>query len=269
MKFDMHCHTKEGSVDAKVPVREYIRLLKEQGFDGMLISDHDSYDGYRYWRMHRQEHSMRDFVVLRGVEYDTVDGGHFLVILPSGIGLKILEIKGMPVQLLIHLVHHYGGILGPAHPCGERYLSLFSTRKYAKNHDIALQMDFLEGFNSCENAESNQRAAEIAEQYGLPVFGGSDSHRADCIGTGFTEFDGTIRREDDLIAYIRQGKTTVAGGTHYLGTTKDRLGIFNQILVQSFWFYNKLGALIAGRKRKAALENARRKSQSYRSLRKR
>ncbi len=26
MKIDMHCHTKEGSIDGKVPIEEYIRM---------------------------------------------------------------------------------------------------------------------------------------------------------------------------------------------------------------------------------------------------
>lgn len=34
MKFDMHCHTQEGSLDGKIPVAEYIRLLKAKGFGG-------------------------------------------------------------------------------------------------------------------------------------------------------------------------------------------------------------------------------------------
>ena len=68
MKFDMHCHTKEGSIDAKVPVEEYIGLLKEQGFGGMLITDHDSYKGYRAWYKTVKGKKHRDFVVLRGIE---------------------------------------------------------------------------------------------------------------------------------------------------------------------------------------------------------
>ena len=45
MKLDMHCHVKEGSIDSKVSLDEYITLLKERGFDGMLITDHDTYKG--------------------------------------------------------------------------------------------------------------------------------------------------------------------------------------------------------------------------------
>ena len=47
MKFDMHCHTKEGSLDGKVPVEEFIQALMDRGYDGMLVSDHNSYHGYR------------------------------------------------------------------------------------------------------------------------------------------------------------------------------------------------------------------------------
>ena len=32
MKIDMHCHVKEGSVDSRVSVEEYITILKEKGF---------------------------------------------------------------------------------------------------------------------------------------------------------------------------------------------------------------------------------------------
>ena len=43
MKFDMHCHTAEGSLDGKVKIEEYIRILRDNGFDGMLVTDHNSY----------------------------------------------------------------------------------------------------------------------------------------------------------------------------------------------------------------------------------
>ena len=38
MKIDMHCHVKEGSVDSRVSVEEYITILKEKGFQGMVIT---------------------------------------------------------------------------------------------------------------------------------------------------------------------------------------------------------------------------------------
>lgn len=257
MRFDMHCHTKEGSPDAKVGIETYIETLKEKGFSGMLVSDHDSYNGYRYWRENIRGKKHTDFTVLRGIEYDTLDAGHFLVILPTGMELKVLEFKGMPVSLLIRVVHHCGGILGPAHPCGERYLSIFSTGIYKKNKDIARRFDFMEGFNACEETEDNEAAQKIAKEYNKTMFAGSDSHKLDCVGKAYTDFDGKIKTENDLIAYIKSGKKTTIGGERFYGTTKDKLGVFNHALVQSFWFYNRFGALVRKKKRERGLAHAR------------
>ena len=69
MKIDMHCHVKEGSPDSKVSLDEYITILKANGFEGMLITDHDTYKGYRYWKNKMKGKSHEDFVVLKGIEY--------------------------------------------------------------------------------------------------------------------------------------------------------------------------------------------------------
>ena len=150
MKFDMHCHTKEGSLDGKVPIEEFISILQKKGFDGMLVSDHNSYGGYRAWKRELKGKRFKDFVVLKGIEYDTIDAGHILVIMPENVKLKILELRGLPVQFLIDIVHKNGGILGPAHPCGEKYLSITNTRKHRKQLAVIDKFDFLEGFNACE-----------------------------------------------------------------------------------------------------------------------
>ena len=117
LKFDMHCHTKEGSLDGKITIRDTILMLQKKGYDGMLITDHNSYKAYRYYQKHIAGKEFTDFVVLKGIEYDTIDAGHIIIIMPNGVRLPLLELRGLPVSLLIDIVHHYGGILGPAHPC--------------------------------------------------------------------------------------------------------------------------------------------------------
>lgn len=268
MKFDMHCHTKEGSVDGKVPIVQFAAILKEKGFGGMLVSDHNSYKGYRAWKRYLETVKTarvqapepasqngtpdvtdseclpdENFVVLKGIEYDTIDAGHILVIMPTGAKLRILELRGLPVQLLIDIVHRNGGILGPAHPCGEKYLSITNTRKHRHQLNVMDKFDFVEGFNACEKPESNRKAMELAEDFKKPAFGGSDAHKADCIGLAYTDFDGKIRNETDLIAHLAEHGRTACGGAYYGGTTKEKLGSVNKVLVQSFWFYNHLGSL--------------------------
>lgn len=254
MKLDMHCHTKEGSPDCKMGLLRNIELLKEKGYQGMLITDHDSYKAYRYYKKLAQKPS--DFIVLKGIEYDTIDAGHILVIMPTGVKLPILELRGLPIALLIEIVHHYGGILGPAHPCGEKFLSIFNTLRSRKGEAIYRKFDFVEGYNACEDLDSNNRAMMLARQYGLPCFGGSDSHKEDCVGLGYTILQEDITCETDLIDYIRSGKPTIVGGKHYEYTTKAKLGKINNVLVYSFWFYNKGLALLRSRARKLELQES-------------
>lgn len=73
VKIDMHCHTKYGSIDAKVRISEYVKMLSAKGYDGTLVTDHDSYRGYNRWKIENPDSKFR---VIRGVEYDTRDAGH-------------------------------------------------------------------------------------------------------------------------------------------------------------------------------------------------
>jgi hypothetical protein len=256
MKFDMHCHTKEGSLDAKVSVEQYIQLLRQMGFDGMLITDHNSYNGYRAWKNTLKGKRFHDFVVLKGIEYDTIDAGHILVILPEDVRLPIMEFRGLPVQFLIAIVHENGGVLGPAHPCGDKYLSFTHTGKRQNQLAVMDKFDFLEGFNACEDSESNAQAMQLAEKYHLPVFGGSDAHREACVGLGSTEFAGRITCESDLIRLLKEKKesASVCGGSYYHGTTKQKMGRINNIRILSFLIYNHMGSIWRRRKRCAELK---------------
>lgn len=243
MIFDMHCHTKEGSMDGKIPVEEYISTLMDKGFQGMLVTDHNSYKGYRAWKQQIKGKKFPEFVVLKGIEYDTIDAGHILVIMPENVKLAILELRGLPVQLLIDIVHKNGGILGPAHPCGEKYLSITNTRKHRNQLAVMDRFDFVEGFNACEDVTSNRNASAIAKQFEKPEFGGSDAHKPECIGKAYTDFPMEIRSESDLIACVKEKSPITCGGSYYSGTTKEKIGKANTLLVQSFWFYNRMGSL--------------------------
>lgn len=253
MKLDLHCHTAEGSLDGKLPIEEYMQLLMEKGYQGMLVSDHNSYNGFRHYRDCLKS-KYPDFVVLKGIEYDTIDAGHVLVIMPETQKLRILECRGLPVRILQDIVHRHGGILGPAHPCGERHLSITRTRVYKKHPELMKNFDFLEAFNSCESSESNAKALALAEKYHLCTFGGSDSHFADCVGTAYTITPEGIRTESDLINLVKEHASFSAGGTFFTGTVKNRIGLFNHFLVEGFWFYNHFAALARSRRRRAALK---------------
>ena len=249
MKLDMHCHVREGSPDSKISLDEYIKVLKANGFDGMLVTDHDTYNGYRHWKNNMQGKVHEDFVVLKGIEYDTADAGHILVIMPQGVKLRVLEIKGMSVAALIDFVHRNGGILGPAHPGGAPYMSFLSSKRYYRNPEIAKRFDFIETFNACESAKSNEMAQKLAKKFGKPGTGGSDAHNPISAGMAYTLIPEHVTNEMELISVFRKNQKIEVGGMFYNKTLKDRLGKINSIYSYGFWVYNTLGGLLKRRKR--------------------
>ena len=207
MKFDMHCHTKEGSLDAHVSLETYVKDLISRGFDGMLITDHNSYKGYEKWNELKDKiKTLKPFTVLKGIEYDTLDGGHFIAVLPDEVSCKLLELRGMTVCELEKLVHHLGGILGPAHPYESGFFAFMHTRPGKHNKKLMEKFDFVETYNSCAHPKANEKARILAEKWHLPHTAGSDSHRMSAIGTAFTEFSEKIQSNNDLIRLIKKAQ---------------------------------------------------------------
>src|SRR5699024_9999250 len=116
------------------------------------------------------------------------------------------------------------------------------------------EFDFVEIFNSCEEPEDNEAARRLAQRYHKTGFGGSDSHKTDNIGMAYTELPDWIRKESDLIRYVKSKPKISCGGTYYKRRTKDRIGKWNALLVQSFYVYNKFGGIVRSRKRKRELK---------------
>ena len=242
MKFDLHCHTKEGSLDSKVTVKEYVYKFMALGYDGFMISDHNSYKGCKAWDMIKNDPRYRNFCVIRGIEYDTKDAGHVLVIMPDDLYLPIMKIRGMRCRRLINIVHAFGGIIGLAHPFGVASSSAMGFKQM--NMRLIKKFDFIETFNTCESPESNRKARLLAEEYGLVTFAGSDSHVAEYIGMACTEIDDSIHCNNDLISAVKYGVKIEAYGIERSATKKAKRKE-HWIGVLGFKIYNRgIGKLI-------------------------
>lgn len=242
-KYDCHIHTKEGSIDGVISIVDVIKQLKDKEYDGMIVTDHNSYKGYKYYK-DNLDNLDDDFIVIKGIEYDTSDAGHMLIVMPSGSNLNILTCRGLSLNKLIEIVHTYGGVIGVAHPYHERFLAFGKTGKYKYNQDILNKIDFIEGLNTTEYKEDNKKAQDLAKKYNLPITGGSDSHNEKSLGHGYTLFDNKLNNEDDFIAYIKEKKNTKVGGKYYKGTTRYKLGKFNIILVYLYGLWNLFMTII-------------------------
>lgn len=211
MKFDLHCHTKEGSLDSRVSILKYISEYRKLGYDGFMITDHNSYRGCKAYDEISSWPELEEFTVIRGMEYDTKDAGHVLIVMPDGLYLKVLKVRGMRLRKLIHLVHSCGGVLGLAHPFGASSSSAMGFKKM--NYDLISEVDFIEVFNTCESHQSNYLARELALKYDLPGVAGTDAHKEEYIGMACTQIDAEIRCNNDFINAVIEGAAFHASGT--------------------------------------------------------
>jgi len=224
MKFDLHCHTKEGSMDSKVSILKYISEYKKLGYDGFMISDHNTFKGCMAWDEIRSwpeiAEENENFTVIRGVEYDTKDAGHVLVVLPDDIYLRLLHIRGMRLRKLIYVVHSCGGVLGLAHPFGAASSSAMGFTNM--DYDLIGELDFIEVFNTCESELSNYLAKELAKKFELPGIAGTDAHREEYLGMACTEIDAEIRCNNDFIKAVMDGAAFRTSGTERAKTRSGK-----------------------------------------------
>ena len=123
--------------------------------------------------------------------------------------------------------------------------------------EIIKKFDFIESFNACEGGAANAAAAALAGLYGKPVFGGSDSHRTNAAGMGYTIITDDIKNESELIDYIHAKKSTEAGGEFYMHTARSKIGPAKHVFNYLFWAYNKSMALVRTPERRGKGEGRR------------
>ncbi len=69
------------------------------------------------------------------------------------------------------------------------------------------------------------------------------------VGMAYTKFADKITTETQLIKAVKEKAPIRSGGDYYRGTTKEKIGKINSLLVYSFWLYNKTAGLMRVRKR--------------------
>lgn len=209
-KYELHCHTKEVSACGQVPAAELVRLYREKGYDGVVITDHYSgltfpllqkfqmrerVDNYLRGYRSARDAAADDFTVLLGMELrgycSPID---FLV---YGVSEQMLRESGNLLfrysRRFYKTAQQYGALVVAAHP--------FRMRPFKANPRF---IDGAEIFNGKESPEGNQRTVQWAEQNGITLrTAGSDFHR-----TSHKNFSGIltetpIRTNEELLRILR------------------------------------------------------------------
>lgn len=210
-KYELHSHTKYGSRQCgRVEPKEIVRLYKEQGYSGIVVTDHyspltfDPFHGYLnpkkfidcyinpYLDMKQYEDD--NFSVMFGMElrhYATAND--YLI---YGVDENWLREQGNLLALwekdMYKLMHEQGYLVFQAHP--------FRPGIRRCNPDY---LDGIEVYNGKTNKEQNQKAYEWARREGKLMSSGSDFHVPKNLARGGIITNAPINNNADLLEVLK------------------------------------------------------------------
>ena len=217
-KYELHCHTKETSLCGQVPAAEIVKMYKEAGYSGIVITDHYSpmtFKPSRVWRPQTDmdfylsgykealKYADENFTVLLGMEiryYATAND--YLV---YGVTEDFLRNSGNLMKVypkkFYKLAKANGMLVVQAHPF--RKLMIRTNPAY---------LDGAEIHNGKADIESNLNAAKWAEENSMAIrVSGSDFHRPKNLGVGGIITSEPIKTNDDLLRILRSGEFEMIG----------------------------------------------------------
>lgn len=217
-KYELHCHTKEVSRCGQVPAAEIVKMYKDAGYSGIVITDHYSpmtfslstvacpqkaVDFYLRGYKEALKYADENFTVLLGMElryYATAND--FLV---YGVTEEFLHGNGNLMKKypkrFYKLAKENNMIVVQAHPFREMMIRI--NPKY---------LDGAEVHNGKSDIESNLKAAEWVKKNNMAIgISGSDFHRPKNLATGGIITNEPIKTNNDLLRILRSGKYEMIG----------------------------------------------------------
>jgi len=217
-KYELHCHTKETSLCGQIPAAEIVKMYKEAGYSGIVITDHYSpmtFKPSRVWRPQTDidfylsgykealKYADEDFSVLLGMEiryYATAND--FLV---YGVTEDFLKSNGNLMKLypkkFYRLANENNMLVVQAHPFRKMMIRINPA-----------YLDGAEVHNGKSDIESNLRAAQWADENNMAIrVSGSDFHRPKNLATGGIITDEPIKTNDDLLRILRSRNFEMIG----------------------------------------------------------
>jgi predicted metal-dependent phosphoesterase TrpH len=204
MKIDLHCHTFPASSCSNMSIEDLAARAREIGLDGICLTEHN-----KPWQLEDVEKLREEtgFLILRAMEVTTKDGDILVFGFHEGMDSVItaLELRSM--------IDDVGGYMIAAHPFRGFLMFGFSelslTPERAAERPIFQAVHAIEAFNSKVSQQETETAFEVANRVGLPCVAGSDAHSLDAVGKYYTEFQGKISSEEELLDELIAGRFTI------------------------------------------------------------
>lgn len=195
MKVELHSHTYYSHqtkvfFDGVNSPRDMVRAAAQKGLDAIVISDHDTLQGYQQAKKYAKKYGIK---VICGEEVTSRDG-HILA-----VGINEVVQPRLSAEETIDLIHDQGGIAISTHPFDIKGVGL---------REKARICDAVEVFNA-QNLDriSNIRARNYVARYKLAETAGSDAHSTAMIGHAFVSVDAADL--DGILNAIKKNKATL------------------------------------------------------------
>lgn len=197
MRLDLHIHS-QFSPDSNSPIEAILKRAQEVGLDGIAVTDHNSVQSF-FAASKLAEDLELDLTIIPGAEISTSEG-HLIA-----LGTRSLMPSGLSAVETIERAHNDGGIAVASHPC-----AIF--RQGIRNLKVK-RLDAVEAFNSKSLfGFSNYLATRSARKLNLGVTGGSDSHKVETVGFGYTEVNIANGADvDQILRAIKEGRSQAKG----------------------------------------------------------
>jgi len=207
----MHVHTAEVSPCGKVSAQELVRLYKEAGYDGIVITDH-YFDGYFDSLGHLDWEEKID-MFLSGYNKALAEGQRIGLEVVLGIEIRFTEnvndylVYGIDADFLKKYKELYKlGIEGFKRFTRGMDILIYQAhpfRQWMQLADPAL-LDGVEVFNGNPRHNSmNDKALAFAKKHNLKMISGSDFHQKQDLARGGVILPRLIRTPAELYALLR------------------------------------------------------------------
>ena len=214
MKLELHCHTKESSLCGYIPAEEVVKLHKEAGYDGIVITDHFNLDNLNVfsgdWKQKAeswlggykaalQAGKKNGLVVLFGLEARlTINDNDYLIFGATPDFVKrYADLCNYSLERLYAVCKEEQVLLVQAHP----------FRAGCIPADVRC-LDGVEVINKNPRHDShNDLAQALAEKYDCLIrTAGSDFHRLEDLGSAPVYTKNHIENERELYDALKAGK---------------------------------------------------------------
>lgn len=215
-KYELHCHTKYGSMCGSMSAQDIVELYLANGYDGVCVTDHflngnttvhrDCPNGTyeekieRYCQAYEKVKSFAAgrLKVFFGFEA-SYKGTDILVYgMDKKALLKFPEIPQMDMRTLCDFCRDHGALAIQAHP--------FRMDDWIDHIRLYPNSEGVEGFNAARNQLCNDLSTYYANAYGKLTIGGSDIHHIEQKILSGMEFEEEVDSIEQMIHLLRNGK---------------------------------------------------------------